>query len=380
VRVLAGIGMPDEIRTADIEARRGSEHSLGNAFEAAFRATEMAMVLTDPNKSDNPIVFANDAFARLTGFPREEVVGRNCRFLQGPDTNGATVRELHAAIKAGESAEVEILNYQKDGKPFWNALVINPIRNGAGELVYFFASQCDISAKKQTEMELIRAKALLEQQVSGRTRELQVALDQKTALLHEVDHRVKNSLQVISSLVLLNARRAKEDSAKRVLHSLSERISAISTAHRLLYSVGDVSRFDLAEFLTDLAGDFGTLVPAGRVRLDLRIEPVAVAAAKAAPLALLANELISNAFKHAYPGERSGKLLIAVTRLGRDLRIVIEDDGAGLPDLALLHDGFGKILIDMLVRQLKAQLEWEDARPGTRAVIVMPLDKDEAQF
>jgi PAS domain S-box-containing protein len=378
--------MSDEIRTADFGSRiKKRDDGAGDLFTAAFRSANMAMVVTDPHQADNPIVMANDAFARLTGYSTQEVIGRNCRFLQGPNTDEATVRALQAALATGQGADVEILNYRKDGKPFWNSLVISPIRNASGEPTYFFASQSDISAKKQTEAELIRAKDLLEQQVFGRTRDLQTALDQKTALLHEVDHRVKNSLQVIASLVLLNARRAKDDAARRALNGLSERISAISTAHRLLYSVGDVSRFDLAEFLGDLAGDLGTMAPAGRVELDLKIEPVAVAAAKAAPLALLTNELISNAFKHAYPDERRGRLSIAVTRPGSDLRIVIEDDGVGLPgkglpNRGLPEQGFGKILIDMLVRQLKARLEWEDARPGTRAVLVMPLDTEEAQF
>jgi PAS domain S-box-containing protein len=372
--------MSDEIRTADFGSLDQRDDGVGDLFSAAFRATNMAMVVTDPRQADNPIIMANEAFARLTGYSTEETVGRNCRFLQGPDTDAATVRELHDALASGQGAEVEILNYRKDGEPFWNALVISPIRGPSGEPSYFFASQSNITAKKQTEAELIRAKELLEQQVFGRTRDLQTALDQKTALLHEVDHRVKNSLQVIASLVLLNARRAKEDPARRALYGLSERISAISTAHRLLYSVGDVSRFDLAEFLSDLAGDLSTTAPAGRVELDLKIEPVAVAAAKAAPLALLTNELIGNAFKHAYPDERCGRLSIAVTRPGSDLRIVVEDDGVGLAGSGLPEQGFGKILIDMLVRQLKARLDWEDARPGTRAVLVMPLDTEEAQF
>jgi PAS domain S-box-containing protein len=372
--------MSGAIRMAQFEGEEVRTAGLGDPFKAAFCAAKMAMVITDPHQADNPIVSANDAFTRLTGYAAEEAVGRNCRFLQGPDTDMASVRELEAAMASGEGAEVEILNYRKDGRPFWNALVISPIRNASGELVYFFATQTDITAKKQTETDLIRAKELLERQVSGRTQDLQTALDQKTALLHEVDHRVKNSLQVIASLVLLNARRVKDSAAQRVLHSLSERISAISTAHRLLYSVGDVSRFDIAEFLGDLAGDLSTLVPGGRVDVELKLDPVAVAAAKAAPLALLTNELISNAFKHAYPDERRGKLSIAVTRPGPNLRIVIEDDGVGLPGLALPDDGFGKILITMLVRQLKARLEWEDAQPGTRAVLVMPLDMEEAQF
>jgi PAS domain S-box-containing protein len=372
--------MSDAFRAVDHEFEPRAAERLDSPFQAAFRATRMAMVMTDPRHADNPIVYANDAFLQLTGYSRDEVVGHNCRFLQGPDTDPATVDELRASLAAGEGAEVEILNYRKDGRQFWNALVISPVRDASSQIVHFFASQSDISDNKRTELELVRAKSFLEEQVSRRTRDFQVALDQKTALLHEVDHRVKNSLQVISSLVLLNARRLKDDAAQRVLYNLAERVSALSTAHRLLYSVGDVSRFDLAEFIGDLVGDLVAVSPPGRVNVDLKIEPVAVAAAKAAPLALLANELIGNALKHAYPDPRRGRLSVMVTRPGPDLRIVIEDDGVGLDGGCLPDHGFGKILIDMLARQLKARLEWQDARPGTRVVIIMPLDTEEAQF
>jgi two-component sensor histidine kinase len=191
---------------------------------------------------------------------------------------------------------------------------------------------------------------------------------------------VKNNLQVISSLVLLKARRLKDPGARDVLLNLAERISALSTVHRLLYPVGDVSRFDLVEFLTDLTDDLMTLVPAGQVDLSLAVEAASVSAAKAAPLALLLNELVSNALKHAYPDNRRGHLRVQVTKSEGSLCIVVEDDGVGIDGLMPRGDGFGKTLIDMLVRQLKAQIEWRDARPGTRVVITMPLDAEEAQF
>ncbi|HEX2135973.1 MAG TPA: PAS domain-containing protein [Microvirga sp.] len=367
-------------RAPDLGSGREIESGVGDPFAAAFRTTRMPMLVTDPRQPDNPVVFVNDAFSGLTGYSRGEIVGRNCRFLQGPDSDRATVDRIREAVRAGESIRTEILNYKKDGTPFWNSLVISPVRNEAGELLYFFASQFDVSEKKDAELELIRAKALLEEEVSRRTRDLRAALDQKTALLHEVDHRVKNNLQVISSLVLLKARRLANPEVRKVLHDLAERISALSTVHRLLYPVGDVSRFGLRDFLGDLTSDLATLLPAGQVEVELRVEPVAVAAAKAAPLALLVNELVSNAFKHAYPADRRGRVLVEVTKPDRDLRIVVEDDGVGIAGAAPPGDGFGKTLIEMLARQLKARVDWGDARPGTRAVVTMPLDAEEAEF
>jgi PAS domain S-box-containing protein len=339
----------------------------------------MAMCMTDPRRPDNPIILVNDAFTALTGFPREEAVGRNCRFLQGPDTDAGDVARMSEALRAGQGIELEILNYRKDGTPFWNALVISPVRDGSGEVAYYFASQHDVSEKRLAQIELARSKSLLETQVAHRTQDLRQALDQKITLLHEVDHRVKNSLQVVNSLVLLKARRIKDARAREALLQMAERIGALSTAHRLLYTAGDVSRFDVSEFVGDLAAVLlnGAGAP---IALDLRVEPVAVPAAKAAPLALLLNEIMGNAVRHAFPDGRRGRLSVAGTKLDGEFRIVIEDDGIGTSPGAGSDESFGRILIDMLVRQLRAGILWEDAGPGTRAVVTMPLNAEEAKL
>jgi PAS domain S-box-containing protein len=372
--------MSADVRRPSLEDGGEVGSGAGDAFAHAFRATLMPMLITDPRQPDNPIVFVNDAFLTLTGYARSEVMGRNCRFLQGPETDRATVDRIRGAIAVGEGIEVEILNYRKDGTPFWNALVVGPVRDRANEISHFFACQHDVTEQKKAAFELARTKASLEDLVSRRTRDLQAALDQKTALLHEVDHRVKNNLQVISSLVLLKARRLKDPQAQRALQDVAERISALSAVHRLLYSVGDVSRFDLAEFLSDLTDELATQLPAGQVAVDLKVEPVSVPAAKAAPLALLVNELVGNAFKHAFPDRRRGRVLVEVAKPNGELSILVEDDGIGITALAPGTDGFGRTLIEMLARQLKARIAWDDARPGTRALVTMPLDVEEAQF
>jgi PAS domain S-box-containing protein len=372
--------MSERSRAPDLGSEREVEEGLGDPFTAAFRGSRTPMLITDPRQADNPIVFVNDAFTGLTGYAREEAIGRNCRFLQGPETDRAVVDDIRNAVGAGEGIETEILNYKIDGTPFWNALVISPVRDEAGRLLYFSASQYDVTEKKRTEIELIRTRDMLEREVARRTRDLQAALDQKTMLLHEVDHRVKNNLQVVASLVLLKARRIKDKAAQRVLDNMAERISTLSTVHRLLYSVGDVSRFDVGAFVTDLSNDLMGALGNGRVALALDAQSVPVSAAKATSIALLVNELMSNALKHAFPNGRKGQLALQVSRLDDAVRIVVEDDGVGFAEQASSDESFGRTLVDMLVRQLKANIEFRDARPGTRAVIVLPLNAEEAQL
>ncbi|MFK5600131.1 PAS domain S-box protein [Methylobacterium sp. HMF5984] len=115
-------------------------------FAAAVRATRMPMIVTDPRQPDNPILFVNAAFSRLTGYASEEIVGRNCRFLQGPDTDRDDVARVRAAIAARQPIEVALLNYRKDGTTFWNQLLLAPVKDAAGEVAYFFASQYDVTA------------------------------------------------------------------------------------------------------------------------------------------------------------------------------------------------------------------------------------------
>ena len=135
-----------------------AESNRGDPFAAAVRATRMPMIVTDPRQYDNPIVFANDAFLNLTGYTRLEVAGRNCRFLQGPETDPAAVERLRAAIQQEADIQVDLVNYRKDGSVFQNGLYVGPVRDPAGTVVYFFASQIDVSEHYALTAEVARLK------------------------------------------------------------------------------------------------------------------------------------------------------------------------------------------------------------------------------
>ena len=111
-----------------------------------YGASAVAVVITDPRQSDNPIVDCNAAFEALTGYARSEIVGRNCRFLRGADTDAGDSARLRAAILAVRPALVEILNYRKDGSAFRNAVMIAPIFGPEGELAYFMGSQMEVGS------------------------------------------------------------------------------------------------------------------------------------------------------------------------------------------------------------------------------------------
>jgi PAS domain S-box-containing protein len=131
-----------------------------NIFFAAVEMTRMPMVVTDPRQADNPIVFINGAFLDLTGYTSDEVLGRNCRFLQGPDTDRSTVEELRTALADHRAVAVDILNYKKDGSRFWNGLFIGPVFDKDGVLLYFFASQLDITSRRISEISYTQAQKM----------------------------------------------------------------------------------------------------------------------------------------------------------------------------------------------------------------------------
>jgi len=135
-------------------------HEGRDVFFAAVQMSRMPMILTDPHRTDDPIVFCNRAFERLTGYSQDEILGRNCRFLQGADTDQDTIARIRAGIARQEDVHEEVFNYRKDGSGFWNALFISPVFDPRGNLIYFFASQLDVTRRHEAEAVVQQAQRL----------------------------------------------------------------------------------------------------------------------------------------------------------------------------------------------------------------------------
>ena len=344
------------------------ETGRGDPFAAAVRATRMPMVITDPQQPDNPIVFCNEAFQTLTGYPRDEIVGRNCRFLQGPDTDPGEVARVREAIETGHDASARLLNYRKDGTTFWNALYVSPVHNHEGRIEFFFASQVDLT-------ERVEAEATLAREVGRRTAELEDALAARTLLLHEVDHRVKNNLTMIGALLRLQARTIGDPAVATRLEAMLGRVDALATVHRRLYQSADVTRFDAGALAANLAADL--IGASGRDDIALRsdVDRVEISSAKASALGLVLNELLTNAIRHGFADDRGGTLSVSVRRDGERAEFVVADDGVGFGGGdGAEDDGLGRMLVKRLSRQLGAAVDWSDGRPGTQVRIAFPVE------
>ncbi|MBN9121137.1 MAG: PAS domain S-box protein, partial [Planctomycetes bacterium] len=143
----------------DVTQRVRTEAAL-RLRDRAIQAVEAGIVITDPSQPDNPIVYASPGFERITGHAAADVLGRNCRFLQGPDTDPAAGPRIREAIRRGEPWAGELLNYKKNGTPFWNALSLSPVRDESGRVTHFVGVQADVTARRALEAQLRQAQKL----------------------------------------------------------------------------------------------------------------------------------------------------------------------------------------------------------------------------
>lgn len=131
-----------------------------SSIEQSVAASPLAMVVTNPRRADNPIEIANEAFCTLTGYPEQEVVGRNCRFLAGHESEPFVQAQIRSAIANKRPVLVDILNYRRDGTRFRNGVMIAPLFDEEGELAYFLGSQVDLGGDDVAAMSIRRARAV----------------------------------------------------------------------------------------------------------------------------------------------------------------------------------------------------------------------------
>ena len=151
--------------------------------DRALAASAEGITIADARLPDNPLIYANAGFERLTGYSVADVLGRNCRFLQGPGTDPQTVDSLRVAIREKRAVTVQLLNYRKCGTPFWNRLSITPVQDASGTVTHFIGVQSDVTAEKQAKDALQNANERLEVASRAMKRDLEAAADLQHALL-----------------------------------------------------------------------------------------------------------------------------------------------------------------------------------------------------
>ena len=218
-------------------------------FAAAVWATRMPIVVTNPRENDNPMVFVNDAFCNLTGYARDEILGRNCRFLQGPATDPAKVALLREAVGTARPLDIEIRNYRKDGTPFWNRLHMVPLHDGSGALTYFFASQLDVTIERERLSFLESHNAELVAEREAR-RHADAANAEKSRFLAVASHDIRQPLQSLVLLQGILAHAVHGDAAEKLVERLGQTLDSMSG---MLNSLLDLNQIEAGAVRTEVA-------------------------------------------------------------------------------------------------------------------------------
>ena len=343
----------------DISGQAIAETRLSE-FEAAMRAFfETAGVYTaviDLDPDDFTFVLANRRMARFWG--AESITGRSARSL----SDRALPRGMMATLVKGHAAGKPVSTEYPFAGPAgeqWFTATVTPMPPGPAGKPRISVASIDITARKRAEAALAQA------------------LEVKDVLLHEVNHRVKNSLQLVTALLSLQAAQAVDPVLRGSLLEARGRVSVVAAMHQRLYSTSQHDRVDIVDYLRELAEEsVGALDAGGRVTLDfVAAGEIVMPLAQAVPLALIVAELITNAMKYACPDGASG--IIHVLLLATDdggVEVFVADTGPGLPaDFSLVRAGsLGMKIIRALIRQLGATIELTAQNPGAGFRIVVP--------
>ncbi|VAX09517.1 hypothetical protein MNBD_GAMMA26-305 [hydrothermal vent metagenome] len=315
-------------------------------YEDAIEGIQAGLVLLDPATN---IVWANGVFQQWFG-SFNGLEGQKCCDVYGMENQEKECVALH--VRA--SGEVEIGEYGTvtvDGVQRCFQITVSPVFDEHENLVQLVELVQEISARKQDEDRIA------------------ASLKEKEILLREVHHRVKNNLQVISSLLSMQARRTNNHMAREALEKSQQRVLAMAMAHEQLHSTDDLGSISLPKYLSGIARSVWQNFSGfqQRVKLEVQVADIPVDMECAIPIGLITCELVTNALKYAFPDERTGTLSISVRKLDSDqILLEVSDNGVGIPDELDWHktDTFGLVLVNSLVLQRDGMIEL-DLSKGT---------------
>jgi len=358
----------------DITERRQSEER----FRLTVEAAPNAMVMVN---HQGKIVLVNAQTEEAFGYSRDELLGQSVEILvpQSYRKSHPGLRENFFAEPRGRlmGAGRDLYGQRKNGTRFPVEIGLNPIQTEEGTWV--LSSIVDITERKWAETALLRLNVELEERVQQRTeiaeqkaaaleaseKEIRRSLEEKESLLGEIHHRVKNNLQVISSLLNLEAGRTQNPEVRAVCAQCQGRIQSMALIHEQLCRSGDMGKIDFRGYVECLAKE--TLRSSNRdpgsVSLRVEAEPVNLSLESAIPCGLIVNELLSNSLKHAFQEGSSGEVLIRFDTRDDGYSLIVDDNGRPLPaDLMTREPStMGLRLVKALTRQLDGNLRIGDA-------------------
>lgn len=343
-----------------VEMLPGTTKSIGSAVDITeFRRTETALMESEERYrtaiecSNDAVtivqgdirVYANQKFLDIFGYDRlDEVIGQHTFHVMHPDDRDRLI-EISRRRQAGEPvpSSYEFRGVRKDGTTIY-------VEASAARVTYrgepaSLAYLRDITERRKAE------------------EQIKISLREKEVLLKEVHHRVKNNLQVISSLLSLQAQTVKDEETRRLLEESRNRVKSMAYIHMQLYQSKNFAQIDFAPYVRNLAKNLleSHKKNGERVSLDVCVEDIFLSLDTAIPCGLIINELVSNALEHAFQNGRDGEIIVGLRKDGKKNMLVVSDNGVGLPREIDLHntDTLGLQLVSALVDQLDGSLKLE---------------------
>ena len=345
----------------DITEQKKTEESL-------LKIQEEKELLADlVNKSSQPFAFGypdgrlglhNRAFEELTGYTGEELSRINwSEVMTPPEWIQHEKEKLEELARTGMPVRYEKEYIRKDGTRVPLEMLVHLARDEKGEPLHYYAFITDITKHKEDQARI------------------ESSLEEKEVLLKEVHHRVKNNMQIISSLVSLQADRPENSTIRNELRNVSHRVRSMAMIHEKLYQSTDLANIDFERYTENLLKYLWNSYEniSGKIRLVKHLEPVSLPVDKAVPLGLILNELTNNALKHAFTGNGHGEVAVELKKKGQNgMSLVVRDNGSGLPEGLKWDqtDSLGLNLVKMLANQIHALTE-VSSQKGTEFKLIL---------
>lgn len=326
--------------------------------------TDYAFILFD---TECRVAAWNIGAERVLGYTSQEIIGQSGAVFFVPEDReaGEFERELSLALRDGRTDD-ERWHLRKDGSRFRASGILTVLRGPQNQVIGFAKVMRDVTAREQSRLQT------------------EQALRERMVMLKEVHHRVKNNLQLIVSLMRLQADHVHDPDLLSLFQKARTRVRAIAAVHERLYSTDDFTTIHIGRYLEDLARELHrSYQVSDSIRFTIETADLALGMNQAIALALIANELLSNAFEHAFPSGRSGDVSVVLKYDNSDRvergELRIADDGVGLPEHVTLEesDTMGFDLVRLLSSQLHADITMPPRDNGACFLISFPIGDDE---
>lgn len=325
-------------------------------FQQLFEYAPAGIIILDKEKK---VIDINNNFSSIFGYHSEEVVGRKIDNLLVPEVSRDNAKDLTLQAFKGKSVSKTTIRWRKDGTKVPVLIHTLPVVID-NEIESIFGIYVDLSKIKDTE------------------HQLRNSLEEKKFLLQEIHHRVKNNLALITSLLELQIHQAEHEIAIKQLRDNQSRVYSMAMVHEQLYQLGSFSYLELDVYIENLVNKISTIFenPNTQINLTFKTESVKVSLDTAIYCGQLINEIVTNAFKHAFQDTSKGNIIISLACQNETIGLEIIDDGQGIPQKVLNNEQtyLGLMLINTLTKQLQGEIE-VDVEKGTTFKVRFPEEK-----